>query len=68
MDLSNEQIEQISITILPDIHQYIVDHQEEYSKFLELEVKKKMSFKKRGKFNNRKIIIDGIVFDSKLER
>lgn len=26
-----------------------------------------MSFKKRGKFNNRKIIIDGIVFDSKLE-
>lgn len=39
MDLSNEQIEQISITILPDIHQYIVDHQEEYSKFLELEVK-----------------------------
>lgn len=26
-----------------------------------------MSYKKRGKFNNRKIIIDGLVFDSKLE-
>ena len=26
-----------------------------------------MSYKKRGKFNNRKIIIDGIVFDSRLE-
>lgn len=39
MDLNNEQIEQIARTILPDIHQYIVDHQEEYNKFLELEVK-----------------------------
>ena len=40
MDLSKDQIEQIATAILPDIHQYIADHQEEYRKFLELEVKK----------------------------
>lgn len=26
-----------------------------------------MSYRRRGKFNNKKIIIEGIVFDSKLE-
>lgn len=39
MDLSNDQIEQIARTILPDIHQYIVEHQKEYSLFKETEVK-----------------------------
>lgn len=55
MDLSNEQIEQISITILPDIHQYIVDHQEEYSKFLELEVKKKWVLKREENLITEKL-------------
>ncbi len=39
MDLSNDQIEQIATAILPDIHQYIAEHQKEYNLFKEAEVK-----------------------------
>ncbi len=47
MDLNNDQIEQIARTILPDIHQYIAEHQNEYNNFKEAEVKKNELQEKR---------------------
>lgn len=40
MILSNEQIKQIANSIVIDIHPYIIDHQEEYEKFISEEMQK----------------------------
>lgn len=40
MILSDEQIKQIANSIVIDIHPYIIDHQEEYEKFISEETQK----------------------------
>lgn len=39
MDISDEQAKLIANTIAFDVHKYIVEHQEQYQKFLEDESK-----------------------------
>ena len=34
MIISDEQIKQIALSIVFDVHQYIIEHQEEYEQFI----------------------------------
>ncbi len=40
MILSDEQIKQIANSIVLDVHHYMIEHQEEYEKFLSEEMQK----------------------------
>ena len=51
MIISDEQIKQIALNIVFDVHQYITEHQEEYEKFVAEQEKLNMQNKK-GEKNN----------------
>ncbi len=54
MIISDEQIKQIALNIVFDVHQYITEHQEEYEKFVAEEEKRLQSKKELKKNNERK--------------
>ena len=54
MIISDEQIKQIALNIVFDVHQYITEHQKEYEKFLveEEKIQYKKDLKKKEKETN----------------
>ena len=56
MIISDEQIKQIALNIVFDVHQYITEHQEEYEKFVaeqeKLNMQNKKKEKRKGEKNN----------------